>query len=171
MWINPEKCKRVAMMADSSASAGEPGYVLEVSHGTDLFSDCIGPYYFREGQMGLHNGQLHMAFRVQRKHLNALAVCHGGVIASFLDDLLGYTAYLQSAPDDVVTTDLATRFIGLVKLDDWVSGTAHILSASRTLVLVEGRLSVGDKLVAFASGAWRRLTPRGEMAKHMIRQG
>jgi acyl-coenzyme A thioesterase PaaI-like protein len=163
--------ERVIMTTDNGARAGEPGYVLEVSHGTGLFSDCIGPYYFREGEPGLHNGQLHMAFRVQPKHLNALAVCHGGVIASFLDDLLGYAVYLHAAPDEVVTTDLATRFVGLVKLDDWVSGMSHILSASRTLVHAEGRLFVGDKLVAFASGAWRRLTPRGEMAKHITKRG
>jgi acyl-coenzyme A thioesterase 13 len=140
----------------------EAGYVIMPSTDGPTFSDYIGPYYVRENAMELRDGQLHMAFRVQATHLNILSICHGGVIASFLDDLMGFAAYMQVAPSDVVTSDLATRYVSTASLHDWVTGSAQILNTSRSVIIIEGRLHVGDKLIAFASGAWRRLTPRGQ---------
>ncbi len=148
---------------DDSVNEDAPGYVVMPFNDQPAFSDYIGPYYTRENHEALKDDQLQLAFRVQEKHLNVLSICHGGVIASFLDDLMGWAAYLKALPGDVVTTDLATRFISAAKLNDLIEGTAHILSASRALVHVEGRLHTNGKLVAFASGTWRRLTPRLEV--------
>ncbi len=148
----------------------EAGYVVMPTTDGPTFSDHIGPYYAKENAMELRDGQLHMAFRVQTKHLNILSICHGGVIASFLDDLMGFAAYMQVSPADVVTADLATRYVSTASLHDWVCGTAQIISESRSVILIEARLHVGDKLVAFASGAWRRLTPRQQAVDQTTRQ-
>jgi uncharacterized protein (TIGR00369 family) len=161
--INVTDVDMANLGTDSFVREGEAGYAVVPSTDGPVFSDYIGPYYMREGQTELDDGRLHMAIRVQAKHLNSLSICHGGVIASFLDDLMGFAAYLHVSAPNVVTADLATRYISTAKLHDWVGGTAHILSSSRSAVHVEGRLHVGDRLIAFASGAWQRLTPRSEM--------
>lgn len=151
------------------AYEGEAGYSIVPSSDVITFSDYIGPYYMREGATELRDGLSHMAFRVQEKHLNILSICHGGMIATFLDELMGFAAYMHASPNDVVTADLATRYIGSAALNDWVVGTAQILNASRSTIIVEGRLHVGDRLIAYASGTWRSLTPRNEAADQTAR--
>lgn len=175
--MKPKTSKQLET-GDDMATAGidtiggetEAGYVIMPSTDGPTFSDHIGPYYVQENAMELRDGQLHMAFRVQAKHLNILSICHGGVIASFLDDLMGFAAYMHVSPTDVVTSDLATRFLNTASLHDWVTGSAQIISESRSVLIIEGRLHVGHKLIAFASGAWRRLTPRQEAVDQTTRR-
>ncbi len=76
---------------------------------------------------------------------------------SFMDQLLGRTVHNQIGVRPTATVQLDNQFLAGVREGDWVVGKGTVERATRSLVFVTGRLSVGDRPVLISSGVWKIL--------------
>ncbi|MBC7835543.1 MAG: PaaI family thioesterase [Phycisphaerales bacterium] len=112
----------------------------------------IGPFQARrEGEAWAYR------FVPEARHLNIGGVVHGGMLMSFLDDVLGLTVWAASGRKPVTTVQLNTHFISPARLGDQLEGRADVLRATRSVVFVRGALTVEGRIVAAADGVWKIL--------------
>jgi acyl-coenzyme A thioesterase PaaI-like protein len=117
------------------------------------FSSMIGPTHQKKED----DGTLTFGLLVEEKHLNSRMVVHGGMLMSFMDQLLGRTVHNQIGVRPTATVQLDNQFLAGVREGDWVVGKGTVERATRSLVFVTGRLSVGDRPVLISSGVWKIL--------------
>jgi uncharacterized protein (TIGR00369 family) len=89
-------------------------------------------------------------------HLNPNGVCHGGMLASFCDVYLAMAGIYAADIAHVMapTVGLALDFLGPTPADAWVEGRAELLRAGRSVVVVQGLLSVDGRPVVRANGSF-----------------
>jgi acyl-coenzyme A thioesterase PaaI-like protein len=120
------------------------------------FINLIGPFYTR-----LIEGRPQFCFRVAPKHDNTQGRPHGGMIMSFLDEALGWTAHMARPDERFFTVGFDCQFIGGSMVGDLVVAEAEVVNATKSLIFMRGDLKVGGRIIASASGIWKVLTPRG----------
>jgi acyl-coenzyme A thioesterase PaaI-like protein len=74
---------------------------------------------------------------------------HGGAIAAFMDDLLGYVPVIYGAPR--VTAKLDTNFISPVPIGVTVHGTGWISRIEGAKLWAEGTIELNEKILAETS--------------------
>jgi acyl-coenzyme A thioesterase PaaI-like protein len=52
---------------------------------------------------------------------------------------------------------LNVHFISGAKQGDFLVAEGEVMRVTRSIVFVRGRLTAGDKLIAYADGVWKRL--------------
>ncbi|MFY9511939.1 MAG: PaaI family thioesterase [Rubrivivax sp.] len=122
--------------------------------------DSGGEFIARNGPLYLrHQGAaVQMGFRVETRHTNALAICHGGMMAAFCDMLLPMAAQRLSAEIGqrfLPTINLQIDYLAPSPLGAWVQGEASVLRTTRSLVFMQGLVSADDALVARVSGIFK----------------
>ena len=125
-----------------------PGFApLPVS---GAFIAANGPLYIRHDANGVRLG-----FRVEERHTNPLAICHGGMMASFCDMLLPIVA-LRVRPEIglrfLPTVSLQIDYLAPAPLGCWVQGETEVLRVTRTLIFAQGLVSADGEPAARASG-------------------
>src|ERR1700744_3946310 len=95
-----------------------PGFVRSTRRGP--FTAHNGPLYHREGGEGVVHG-----FHALKRHCNGLGIVHGGMLASFLDGLLGH-AVSGAARRPSVTIHLSLDYLSMARAGDWIEGEARI---------------------------------------------
>jgi len=114
------------------------------------FGKLTGPFYEKpEGEGGFVR-----ALRVAEKLTNSFDIVHGGMMMTFADIVLA-RACREAASAPVVTLRMVTNFVAPARLGDWLEGRAKVTRATRSLVYVTGRLSIGRKTVLTADGVFR----------------
>jgi uncharacterized protein (TIGR00369 family) len=119
----------------------------------------IGPFWSRREGDGWRYGLL-----ADARHANHLGLVHGGVLMTFVDNIMGMTAWQAVAREPVVTLQLDTQFISAAKLGEFLQGSAHVVRATRSVVFIQGVIRSGDRDVVAATGIWKRLAPRADPA-------
>ena len=107
-----------------------------------------GPLFGR-----LHDGLLQLGFRVEQRHTNPLGICHGGMLATFVDMLVPCTAMYMPERERrfLPTINLQVDYLGSAPLGCWVQGQAEILRTTRNLVFGQGLVSAdGAPCVRFS---------------------
>ena len=96
-------------------------------------------------------------FRVEQQHVNPVGNCHGGMLATFADTLLGITINLRAeslggafAP----TVSLNLDFLAPAPRGSWVEGRATILRAGGKLIFIQGLIYADAMLAVRASGVF-----------------
>jgi uncharacterized protein (TIGR00369 family) len=112
----------------------------------------IGPFLARRAGEGWE-----YAFLPEQRHLNIGGVVHGGMLMSFMDDVLGMTVWEAAGRRPCTTVQLNTQFLAPARIGEFVEGRAEVLRTTRTLVFVRGTLSVGDRTLVAADGVWKIL--------------
>jgi len=112
----------------------------------------IGPFMARRAGEGWEYG-----FRVEQRHLNIGGVAHGGMLMSFMDDVLGMTVWEAAGRKPVTTVQLNHHFIAPGKLGELLVGRGEVLRATRTVVFIRGLLTAGDRTLVHADGVWKIL--------------
>jgi uncharacterized protein (TIGR00369 family) len=120
----------------------------------------------RRGEFTLRNGPLferlpdhdhacieHAIFILPR-HANGLGVLHGGMLATFLDGLLGGAARRGSGRVGV-TVHLSVDFLRMARKGEWLMGEGRMTRCTRDLAFAEGRAYIGDAEVGRASGIFK----------------
>lgn len=135
----------------------EPGFSLMVQDET--FVDHVGPFWRR-----MTDGGATILLPVQRKHVNPNGVCHGGVLMTLLDNVLGSSAecvlaaeqsgqtYIDRHP---TTIQISCNMIGPARQGDWLRATARVDRMTRTMAFVSGRIEVGERLVSSATAIFK----------------
>ncbi len=94
---------------------------------------------------------------INKNHLNAAGITHGGYIASVIDAGAGTAAHRSSGNQPCVTISLDIKYISPSKLGDEIFGFTKIQKKSKSMVFLICHLEVRGNLIASASGVWKIL--------------
>jgi len=115
----------------------------------------VGPYFYRHA-----NQSLTFCFPTLAKHLNRNGVVHGGALMTFVDRVCGMTVRETTSTTQTATIQLNYNFIDAVVAGDVVTTTPQITREASQIVFISARLQVHDRLVAEATGIWKKAKPR-----------
>ncbi len=94
---------------------------------------------------------------VNKNHLNAAGITHGGYLAALIDAGAGTSAHRASNNAACVTISLDLKFIASSKIGDEIIGKTKILKKTNSLIFLFCQLMCKDKIIASASGIWKIL--------------
>ncbi|HRI19266.1 MAG TPA: PaaI family thioesterase [Burkholderiaceae bacterium] len=109
-----------------------------------------GPLYIRK-----QAGTVQLGFRVEERHANPMAICHGGMMASFCDMLLPIaTLHMRReiGPRFLPTVSLQIDYLAPAPVGSWVEGETQVLRVTRTMIFAQGLVTADGEPVARASG-------------------
>lgn len=104
-------------------------------------------------------GKIEVTLKVNENHLSSPGISHGGVIASLMDSVLGFTALSKTITMNnlVATVELKVNYLRPVKLGDTLKGSAEIVSLGKRLVVVKGEvLNQDNRMVSFGTGTFNQ---------------
>lgn len=132
---------------DVAAARAPDGFTLSVSRGP--FTMHNGPYFHKVTEEGFAHG-----FRATRRHCNSHGIVHGGMLMAFGDGVLA-TAVHREAKRRAVTIRMTSDFVHMVRVGQWVEGTAWVTRAARSVCFVEGEIKTENQVVLRASGVFK----------------
>ena len=94
---------------------------------------------------------------INKNHLNAAGITHGGYIAALIDAGAGTSAHRATNDAPCVTISLDLKFIGASRVGDEIIGKTKILKKTNTLIFLFCELFCNEKMIASASGIWKIL--------------
>lgn len=118
----------------------------------DPFELFVGPFFDQRKR-----GAYKFAFRVDERHVNMGGICHGGMLLTFADSALGFTAGSVIDGMNYVTVSMQASFLRPAQLGQLVEVAPHVTRKTRELVFVRGDFRVGDALVMTAASLWKIL--------------
>lgn len=106
----------------------------------------------QEHQPGASTYQL----KITEQHLATPKAAHGGVLAAFMDGLLGVTALSAVASENkvVATVEFKINFLEPVLVGDVLVGKGKVVRKGSRLVLAEAEVYCKDQLIATGSGTF-----------------
>jgi len=142
--MNDQTAARAQAQAFDPAAAG-----WQIVDNT-AFGNLVGPIWHRED-----DGKLRFGFVVEAKHLNRAGNLHGGMLMTLADQSMAIAARRSSGANRHATIELNTQFVGGVRLGEFVEAHPEVMRATRSVVFMQVRMYVGDRLVVTASGIWK----------------
>jgi uncharacterized protein (TIGR00369 family) len=120
------------------------------------FNSLILPVYVKAEGRDLVGG-----FRVEKHHCNPGGMCHGGMMATFCDVHMAWSAVYQHDLDNLLlpTISLSFDYLAPVPLGTWVEGRVQVLRVGRRIVFAQEMLTVDGAPVLRASGCFSRSPP------------
>ncbi|WP_428247681.1 PaaI family thioesterase [Ferrovibrio sp.] len=132
---------------------GQQGWKLQRDPENPGFTGLTGPFWARQEGDGLWA----YAFQAQLKHLNGRGMVHGGMLMTFADQALGKTVYHAVDRQPCVTVSLNNQFVAPAREGDFLEGRGRIVRRTRSLVFIQGGLSVAGNDVLVCDGIWKIL--------------
>ena len=99
--------------------------------------------------------------KINENHLNSAGITHGGFIAAVVDAGAGTAAHRAADNNPCVTISLELKFISAVKLNQELIGITKIQKKTKSMVFLTCELRAENKIVATASGVWKKLKLSG----------
>ena len=120
--------------------------------------DC-GPYTTLVGPLFMVTKGLdadepaRFGFRIEERHCNRRLVCHGGMLATFLDvslarGLLAAVGFFGATP----TISMTLEYLAPARLGDWVESRVRVLRIGQQLCFMEALALVSGQPVLRGSG-------------------
>ena len=103
------------------------------------------------------NSEYEFKSTINKNHLNAAGITHGGYLSALIDAGAGTAAHRSADNAPCVTISLDLKFIGASKEGDEITGRVKILKKTKTLVFLFCELRCNNKIIASASGIWKIL--------------
>ncbi|NOQ75687.1 MAG: hotdog fold thioesterase [Crocinitomix sp.] len=95
---------------------------------------------------------------VKPEHLATPTTAHGGLVAGYMDGVLGLAAlYVSSENSNLVSTvEFKINYISPVRIGDVLIGQGKTISAGKRIIITEGKIfqEGSGKLVAIATGTF-----------------
>lgn len=93
---------------------------------------------------------------ITKDHLATPVAAHGGVVAAFMDGLLGVTALSAVANDNkvVATVEFKINYLEPVLVNNEIIGHGKVVRKGSRLVMTEAKVYCKEKLIATASGTF-----------------
>ena len=98
--------------------------------------------------------------KINKNHLNAAGITHGGFIAALVDAGAGSAAHRSADNNPCVTVSLELKFISPVRLGQELIGNTKIQKKTRSMIFLTCELTTEGKIVATASGVWKILSKK-----------
>jgi uncharacterized protein (TIGR00369 family) len=127
---------------DPAAEGWEP--VASAAFGT-----LVGPIWQRE-----EGERLRFGLVVAPKHTNRADNLHGGMLMTLADQALAFTARKETGKAHA-TMELHIHFVGVVRVGEFVEVRTEVVRATRSVVFLEAKMLVDDRVVATANGIWK----------------
>ena len=97
---------------------------------------------------------------INKNHLNAAEITHGGFIAALVDAGAGTAAHRSADNCPCVTISLELKFISPVHLEQELIGNTKIQKKTKSMIFLTCELKAEKKIVATASGVWKILNKK-----------
>ena len=105
----------------------------------------------------ISNTEYEFKSTIDKNHLNAAGITHGGYLSALIDAGAGTAAHRSADNAPCVTISLDLKFIGASKIGDEIIGNVKILKKTNTLVFLFCELRCNKKIITSASGVWKIL--------------
>ncbi len=113
------------------------------------FMGVNGPLWGRLDDDGLPL----MGFVVEPRHTNPASICHGGMLMTFADMLLGFTVSLAVGGKKFLPTiQLGGDFVGPAPLGAWVAGKGRLVRQTRNLGFADALITADGAACLRANG-------------------
>lgn len=90
------------------------------------------------------------------EHVNRIGIASGGLLMTMLDITLGTTVSAEVGYDGICpTVQINCNLVSAARRGDWLYGEAEVTQETRSLAFATGRLRVGDRTIATASGVFK----------------
>jgi uncharacterized protein (TIGR00369 family) len=118
-----------------------------------------GPFIAHNGPLYARwtGARLQLGFRVEHRHTNPLAICHGGMMATLADMLLPCASMYQTSGERrfLPTISLQVDYLGASPLGAWVQGEGDILRTTRNMLFAQGLVTADGTPVLRVSGIFK----------------
>ena len=116
------------------------------------FAEINGPLYGK-----VADGKLSVGFRVEARHCNPSGNCHGGMLMTFADMLLGMGSnFAEKLGRFLPTVNMTSDFLAPSPLGSWVEGQAEVLRVTRNLVFAQCLITADGTPSLRASGIMKQ---------------
>ncbi len=118
----------------------------------------VGPLYLRHERRDAAHPErdlVQLGFRVEPRHCNPAGILHGGMMATFADMLLPWSAHRLNrvaSAHFLPTVTLQLDYLAPVPLGAWVQGEAQVLRSTRSLLFMQGLVWADAQLAVRVSG-------------------
>ena len=105
--------------------------------------------------------------RIEQRHCSATGKCHGGWLATFMDQMLPVGARLalpDFADSFLLTINLTLDYLAPVDAGAWLECRTTVLRQTKRMVFTQGLLSVAGTAVVRGSGIFHR-GPQGALIR------
>jgi uncharacterized protein (TIGR00369 family) len=144
-------------MNDTATVKAAPGFD-PAAHGWEeivnhtAFGELVGPIWRND-----EGGKLRFGFTVAPKHLNRAGNLHGGMLMTLADQAMAMAARQATGNRRHAAIELNIQFVDGVKLGEFVIACPDVVRATRSVVFMEAKMFVGDRLVVTTNGIWKIL--------------
>lgn len=118
-----------------------------------------GPFIAHNGPLYARwtGERLQLGFRVETRHTNPLAICHGGMMATLADMLLPCASMYQTRGERrfLPTISLQVDYLGTSPMGAWVQGEGEVLRTTRNLLFAQGLITADGEPVLRVSGIFK----------------
>lgn len=119
------------------------------------FLKATGPIYVKR-----EDGHSIFGLLVEEQHCNGKDMCHGGMLATLADVVLGIGGMEQAGVSGFfITVSLTNDFLAPAPLGAWIEAQVELLRATRTTMFVQGIFTVEGEPVFRSSGVFRLPRP------------
>lgn len=118
--------------------------------------DPFEAFCFQSFRRKNEDGSITYALTIDARHDNSRGAAHGGLMMTFADSVLGYTAWSACAPGAwCVTVSQSSTFLRAVKQGDVVETTPIVTRATRSMIFTRADFLVAGETVFSAASVWK----------------
>jgi uncharacterized protein (TIGR00369 family) len=97
--------------------------------------------------------RLVLGFRVERRHVNPIGICHGGMLMTFADMVLAIGSIFETKLGRFLpTVNLTGDFLAPAPFGSWVEGRTQVLRTTRNLIFAQALVEADGVPVLRTSG-------------------
>lgn len=116
--------------------------------GGEGFAEHVGPLYW-----AVRDGTGWLGFRVDERHVNPAGICHGGMMMTVLDMVIGFNVQLRMERTVFVpSVQCSYDFLRPGKLGDWLEGSTDFVHLTRRTGFANGYLYGSEGPVVRCNG-------------------
>jgi uncharacterized protein (TIGR00369 family) len=130
--------------------------VWGLTEGGGCFTQLVGPIYTT--QAGLEGDEpVRFGFRVRPQHCNPRMVCHGGMLATFLDvALAGTLLKLPGVSSPLLTINMTLDYLAPAPCGDWIESRVTVPKLGASIGFTQTLLVGPRGPVLRGSGVYKR---------------
>ena len=96
-------------------------------------------------------------FDAQEKHRNPRGVVHGGMLMTFMDNLLAHVVTRAVGDARKATMSLSCDFVAPARPGQRIEGSGEVTRVTRSMVFARGAITADGATVATGAGVWKLL--------------
>jgi uncharacterized protein (TIGR00369 family) len=103
------------------------------------------------------DGKIEYVMTIKQIHLATPTAAHGGVLAAYMDGVMGVAALTSSAKNKclVSTVEFKINYLKPVLLGDVLTGKGSVISAGKRIIIAKGEIfNQKNELVSIATGTF-----------------